>query len=494
MTDSPPQQQIADSPPAAFQTQLAQASATGCYLPLIAQLRQALTETPDQEALRLNLAEVLFTAGDMAAAQAEADWVTRFAMDWSRRTRAWQISVAAAPFSPGIDVLDLRALAQRWSGHLMARRLSHAVPPPAPRPRGWPLRVGYLLAAAPPDAPFLPPLAHDTTRITARTYWLGAGAAPDPGFTTLAGLTSDAAAARLRQDDLDLLVDLCPAGDPVSDLLTMLRPARIQIGFANRMFPDYDAGHDWILGDEVLFGGSDFAEAEGVQRFAMAGPAVLFATPESAAPAAPPVARNGHLTLAALPDACRIDTASVLLWARLLAQLPDARFVVTAAYFSDLTTARVLGAFADAGIDTHRITLAAGDSRRSALARVDLIVDGLTGSTETDTLALCRAGVPIVAACGDRLARRRSASVLTAIGHDELVVDGDRDDGQALLRTTLALAANPERLARYRGILPAAVDRSGLADPARSVARIEDALGAIWRLATQVRTSQGPGG
>ncbi|MEQ8345540.1 MAG: hypothetical protein RIB84_15960 [Sneathiellaceae bacterium] len=494
MTDFAPNRSPSGEPAAALEEHLAQASATGTFLPLIAQVRQALADSPDQEALRLALARTLFAAGDMVAAQAEADWVTRFAMDWSRRAAAWEISIAAAPHIPDIDVLDLRGLSQRWSGHLMARRLGQEVPPPAPRARGWPLRVGYLLTESPADAAFLPPDAHDTTRITARTYWLGTSPAPGAGFIDLGGLTASAAAARMRQDDLDLLVDLSCAGTPVADMLSMLRPARIQIGFANRLLPDYDGGHDWVLGDALLFGGEDYAAGEGAQRYGMPGPAILFATPAGEGPAPPPVARNGYLTLAALPDASRIDTASTALWARMLAQMPDARFLVTGERFSDLIADRILGAFSHAGIDTHRITLAAGGTRGSALARADLVVDGLTGSSEADTLALCRSGVPVVAACGDRLSQRRSASVLTAIGHDELVVEDDRKDGQALLRTVLGLAANPERLARYRTILPSAVDRAGLADPARAVALIEEALGTIWRRATQSGPStQNPG-
>ncbi|MFC3229985.1 hypothetical protein ACFOGJ_22230, partial [Marinibaculum pumilum] len=192
-----------------------------------------------------------------------------------------------------------------------------------------------------------------------------------------------------------------------------------------------------------------------------------------------------HPVLAALPDGARIDAASVALWARLLDRLPGARFLVAAGRPSDLAADRILRGFAAAGIDNHRITLTAGEPRQAVLARADLVVDSLSGGSDYDTLGLCAAGAPVLAWQGDRLSRRRSASILAAIGHDELVVDPWPDNGEAAIRAACDLCADPERLARYRTMLPAAVRQAGIADPATLARVLEEALVEIWNRAVQ---------
>ncbi|MFC3229986.1 tetratricopeptide repeat protein, partial [Marinibaculum pumilum] len=225
----------------------------GGYLAGIDRLRNALAAAPEDDSIRLQLAKALFAAGDMAAAQVEADRVTRFASNWGQRIEAWRISIAAAPYCTGLDVLDLRALSQRWSGHLQARRLGLQVPAPAPRAPGLPLRVGYLLAELPADGRFWPLHAHDSSRVQAHAFWCGSTPAPDPVFEDLSQTGSVAAADRMRRHDLDLLIDLCPAGLAATDMLTVLRPARLQIGMGSRLVPDFDSGHDILLGGGRLF-------------------------------------------------------------------------------------------------------------------------------------------------------------------------------------------------------------------------------------------------
>ena len=168
-----------------------------------------------------------------------------------------------------------------------------------------------------------------------------------------------------------------------------------------------------------------------------------------------------------------------------MSRLPGARFLVAASRISDAMAERIIGGFARAGVDPLSITLAAGESRLGILARADLVLDGLTGGSDFDTIGICAAGAPVLALRGDRLASRRSASILAAMGHDELVVDPTRDRGRQALQVAEQLCRDPQRLTAYRDSLPASVRRAGLADPAGSAAVLEDALIGIWDRAVQ---------
>jgi len=460
------------------------AAARGSYRQAVAEAEAAIAADAEDDAARLRLAQALLGAGDLAGAHAHADLVTRFAVDWPRREEAWRITIATAPFATDLDVLDLRALAQRWSGHLAIRRLERQPPPPVSRPRERALWVAYILSELPAGTRFLPLDGHDGGPVQARTYWRGRGPAPDPRMVDLSDLSDREAAETVRRQDADFLIDLCPAGSAATDMLAMARPARVQVGWVNRLLPDYDFGHDWQLGDAVLFGGSDFAEEEGARRHLLPVPVIPFA--EMLDPAPPPersMPVREHPTLAALPDAALVDSATLDFWADLAARLPNARFVVTTSILTDLLADRILGSFERNGVALDRVTLVAGRRHADGFAGVDLMVDGLVSGTAFDTLAACRRGVPVLAPCGDRQVRRRAAAVLEALGHGELVVPMADKDSSALTQAVLALAADPERLHAYRRLLPDAVARTGLADPARTMARLEEGLAAIWERA-----------
>lgn len=477
-----------------------QGMARGAYRQALAEAQAALDADGEDEAARLRLAKILLAAGDPARAHAPADLVTRFAIDWQAREEAWRIAILTAPFA-ALDVLDLRALSQRWSGHLAIRRLACQPPPPVSRPRHRELWIAYILDELPPGTRFLPLEGHDPAKVRAHTFWRGLEPAPDPRMVDLSALTDRQAADRIRSEDPDLMIDLCRAGTDRGDLLAMARPARIQIGWVNRLLPDYDYGHDWLLGDALLCGGNDFARDEGARRHLQPVPVLPYvetgphgqtgATPKGrlARPDRPD--RNGPI-LANLPDAALADDACLAFWADLAARLPRARFVVWTSRLSDLLAERIADAFERRGIATDRMSLVAGPRHPDDLAAPDLLVDGpaLSG-TEFDTLAACRRGTPVVAVLGDRLVRRRAAAILHALGQEALVVHTGAGQPQALAGAVLALADDPRRLRAYGDSLPRAVAESGLADPAAGIARLEEALGEIWQHALAAATPTG---
>ena len=86
-------------------------------------------------------------------------------------------------------------------------------------------------------------------------------------------------------------------------------------------------------------------------------------------------------------------------------------------------------------------------------------------------------GVPVIALRGDRHAGRVSASLLTAIGMEDLVADSVEGYGEI----ALALAGDPARLRELRQSLRPHMVASPLCDATAFARKIEHTYRAIWR-------------
>ena len=106
------------------------------------------------------------------------------------------------------------------------------------------------------------------------------------------------------------------------------------------------------------------------------------------------------------------------------------------------------------GVDPDRLVFAPWMDRERHLARVrfaDLFLDTFNYNAHTTASDALWAGVPLVTKAGRGFAARVGASLLTAIGMDELITSSERDYAEL----ALALARDPERLAAIRARLEA---------------------------------------
>jgi predicted O-linked N-acetylglucosamine transferase (SPINDLY family) len=110
-------------------------------------------------------------------------------------------------------------------------------------------------------------------------------------------------------------------------------------------------------------------------------------------------------------------------------------------------------------------------------AAADLFLDTLPYNAHTTGSDALWAGVPVVTCAGRSFAGRVGASLLDAIGLEELVTD-TLDDYERLARE---LATTPERLKQIRLKLAANRTRSPLFDISRYARHIEDAYLRIFR-------------
>ncbi len=138
-------------------------------------------------------------------------------------------------------------------------------------------------------------------------------------------------------------------------------------------------------------------------------------------------------------------------------------------------------AFAERGVDPERIDLRlAVDDTRGHLAVYDEIDIGLDPFPYNGTTTTCEAmwmGVPVITLAGDRHQARVGASLLHAVGLDELVADSF----EGYIDTAVGLAGDHERRRALRGGMRARLASSMLCDGPGFADRFERAVRSVWR-------------
>ena len=332
-------------------------------------------------------------------------------------------SLYLAQFDPEIDDARLveahRAWAKRNADSLT--RCKHA---PATRDR---LRIGYVsadLGRHPVGRLMLDVLPeHDRETFDLHVYSdrlaeddvterLRLGSA----WHRTAELDDEALAARIRDDGIDVLVDL--AGHTWGNrLLAFARsPAPVQVSFLG-----YGATTGMAAMDAVL---SDAWEAPTAAHFTEAVRRLASGRlpPPKLASRFP---RSGPPVFGSLNKLVKLSPPTISLWARLLLQVPEAHLFLQSSGLERPKIRRlVTEAFAAYGVAEDRLELRGampdGEHLR-AYRQIDVALDPFPFAGGVTTCEALASGVPVVALAGSRPLARQSLSVLARSGLSDLI-------------------------------------------------------------------------
>lgn len=356
------------------------------------------------------------------------------------------------------------------------------------------LRVGYLS----PDfrkhsvAFFVEPLlaAHDRARVEVVCY--GEVRNPDGVTARLRGLAdrwrstvgmTDAEVARLIRDDrIDVLVDL--AGHTADNRLLALaeRPAPVQVTWLGYGATTGMTAVDYRLSDAVADpeGEADRVHSETLVRLPCG---FLCYRPPADAPevADMPLRAAGAVTFGSFNNLAKITPEVVATWARLLRRVPGARLLIKSQRANDPAfNGRLLDLFVGQGVGRARVRfMAPRPSIRAHLAaygEVDIALDSFPYNGGTTSCEALWMGVPLVTLRGDRHVGRMGASILRRLDLDELVSETPK----GYIDRAAALARDPERLAALRRGLRARMRTSPLCDAEGFARAIEAAYRRMW--------------
>jgi len=296
-------------------------------------------------------------------------------------------------------------------------------------------------------------------------------------------LSDELAAARIREDAIDILVDLSGHTSQNRMMLFARKPAPLAVSWLGYPNTTGLAAIDYRLTDAVADppGEADKLHSERLVRLK---PGFLcYRAPDDAGPVAPlPARAAGYVTFGSFNNVAKLSPATIALWARLLREVPDARLLLKASQFKDAgTRQRVADAFAAAGVAAERLTVlppqATTAGHLAEYARVDIALDPLAYNGTATTCEALWMGVPVVTLRGDRHAARVGASILGAVGFERLIAPTPDE----YVATAAGLARDLTDLAALRAGLRERMRASPLADGAGFARTVEVAYRTLWR-------------
>lgn len=296
------------------------------------------------------------------------------------------------------------------------------------------------------------------------------------------GLSDETLAARIREDRIDILIDL--AGHTLGNRLLALayRPAPVQVTYLGYPNTTGLPAIDYRLTDE--WADSPGQEAFHTEKLVRLSSGFLCYEPTAHAPpvSPSPYEQEGYITFGSFNALPKVNERVVACWARILKALPRSRLLLKERPFKDpAVQEEFAGRFAREGIERDRLELVGWldrpEEHLGLYSRVDLALDTFPYNGATTTCEALRMGVPVVTLAGDRHAGRVGVSLLTRLGLPELIAQ-DEDD---YLRLAVALAEDPARLKGLRQGLRERMRASSLCDAKGFTRQLEAAYRDMWR-------------
>ena len=386
---------------------------------------------------------------------------------------------------------EYRRWGELYADPLTAAAEAHANTPDPERP----LRVGYVSADFRRHAMayFVEPFLARHDRRACRVSCYSNNPRPDEvslrlrgladEWRDIAGVSDDEAARLIRDDGIDILIDL--AGHTGGNRLQLFarKPAPVQMTWLGYLGGTGMAAMDYRISDHYADPVGD-ADAEYRERLLRLPHSKWCYLPPASMPACNslPALSRGCVTFGSFCSFPRISNVMLRTWARLLHGLPGSRLRMIGAPSGE-SLDRMLEIFDAAGVYADRLDLVGRlplDACLQQYLEIDIALDSFPCNGGTTTCESLWMGVPVVS-CSDPKARsgasRSGFSLLSNAGLPELAVPTLEE----YVGIALRLAADLPALAQLRATLRERVRASPLLDAEGFTRDLETLYRVAWR-------------
>ena len=298
-------------------------------------------------------------------------------------------------------------------------------------------------------------------------------------FLTCHAMSDDELAERIRQDEIDVLIDLSGHSGRHRLLTFARKPAPVQITWMGTPGSTGLAAMDYKLTNEHMDppGMTERFHTESLIRLPASA---AYHPPESSPPVNElPALTSGYFTLACLNNPVKISQDVVAVWARILAALPNARIILGNADGAGMRD-HLSGMFAREGIGSERLVMQPQIPLASYMQlhhHIDLALDPFPYNGGTTTRHALWMGVPVVTMTGENSMSRVGSAIMTRAGLPEFIVDNADD----YVSRVVELAHDLPRLSRIRGSLRSQLSSDNRNSDEQFTRALEREFRTAWR-------------
>ncbi|MBF0380061.1 MAG: tetratricopeptide repeat protein [Magnetococcales bacterium] len=297
-------------------------------------------------------------------------------------------------------------------------------------------------------------------------------------WTKTDGLDDETLATKIRQDGIDILVDLS-GHSPFNRLMTFARkPAPIQIHAFGYPLGTNMKAMDYIFLDPVLIPENDRSKfTEEIIDLSC----VIHMNSDTLFPALkdPPVMENGYITFGAFNRLEKYTDTTYSLWAKILHKISTAKLLMKTEKLSNQNQqTKIYSKFEKLGIPADRLILLGKTSKYEHLQAngdIDIMLDSFPLNGGITTLASLRMGVPVLTC--EKLTRFLfTSSVLNVLKLDEWRAK-DEDE---YVNLAVRFSKNIPYLKELRYDLRSRFDKSVLGDSKLYTQEVESVYRKLW--------------
>jgi predicted O-linked N-acetylglucosamine transferase (SPINDLY family) len=286
-------------------------------------------------------------------------------------------------------------------------------------------------------------------------------------------------AERIREDGIDILIDL--AGHTGKNRLKTfsLKPAPVQVSWMGYGATTGMRAIDYFMADGVMMPpGCEPLMAETPWRLPGAGfvyrPQQNFPMPTPL-----PAARNGYVTFGSLSRAIRLNDELIAVWAELLKRVPTSRLAINSRDFNAPEMQEwMCRRFEAHGIDASRLYVGFTSPAWLPMADIDIMLDCFPHNSGTTLIEGLYSGLPVVTLAHRPTVGRLGASLLASVGHPEWIAA----DVEAYLQIAADLAADVPRLVQIRDTLRNDVINGHAMDEVGFASNVGKAFREMWQI------------
>jgi protein O-GlcNAc transferase len=460
---------------------------SGDHASAVTHYREAVALTPESPQLLSSLGNALLQVGALDEAVDVLTKALELAPDAAPIFSNYLLAIQySSKVSKAEKFAAAQAFAERFEAPLQSQWGNYAKRDAQPEK----LRLGYVSGDFRNHAlaSFIEPILanHDRSRFEIYCYYVHP--ALDAVSQRIQGLadhwvhchalSAELLAARVRADEIDVLIDLSGHTGHNRLLAFARKPAPVQLTWLGYQATTGLKAIDYRVSEEALdpTGTSEKFHSEKLIRLPSSG--TFSPSPDSPPVSELPVLGGQPFTFGCLNNPTKITDEALALWAGILGHIPGARLMLGSA--TPALVARLSTQFQQHGIDTNRLIFQPKVGLVDYLAlhhQIDLALDTFPYNGGTTTFHSLWMGVPIIALEGDTTLSKVGTAIMHGMGLSNFCADTH----ERYVECAVHFARHPEELAAVRRALREKLGKVTDYLAVEVTASLESAIQSCWQ-------------